>query len=288
MPRRIVFLTLAALLVCAALFAACGGDDDASSTPTAAPSATASSDTTIAAAEQFMLDLVTTYNSGDIQGFIDSFSDTGILEFNGDDPSRPAADARAEILQNSGGGDTVTFRAFSDESTSGDITTLTFDSVNGAVINREIFGLKKTGDSFLIDSYAPGDPPIPDGVTALGVEGTEYQYILDDSKVTAGQQAFTFSNIGSQFHELRLLKVDDTTPAQQIVDDALAVEDPSNLPPDIEADVGAGYAAPGQTTNVVFAEPLAAGRYVLICFIPDDGDNQPHAAHGMFHEINIP
>lgn len=286
-----MLLTFAALVACAALFAACGGDDDATSTPTAAPTAspTPSPDANAAAAEQFMRDLVVTYNSGDAQGFVDKFDDKAILEFDGDDPASPAADARASVLQNAGGGALVTERSFSDISTTGDITTLTFDSVNGSILNLEIFKLKKSGSTFVIDGYESLSPELPAGVTALTVEATEYKYILDKTKITAGQQAFAFSNAGSQFHELRLLKVDATTPAQQIVDDALAVTDPSNLPADIEADVGAGYAAPGApASNIVFAEPLAAGRYIMICFIPDQTDNVPHAGHGMFSEITIP
>jgi hypothetical protein len=288
-PRKLIFLTFAALLACAALFAACGGDDDATSTPTVAPTAspTPTPDAVSAAAEQFMRDLATGYNSGDIQGFIDKFSDKGIVEFADEGPDTPADQARADTLQFAAGG-TVTIHTISDVSTTGDVTTLTVDSDDGSILQRQVFQLKKSGTTFLIDGSAIGSPDVPAGVAAVTVEATEHKYILDATQIAAGQQAFAFSNIGSQFHELRLLKVDATTPTQQIVDDALAVEDPSQLPADIEADVGAGFAGPGQTSNVVFVDPLAAGRYIMICFIPDATDEQPHAAHGMFKEFTIP
>jgi hypothetical protein len=47
---------------------------------------------------------------------------------------------------------------------------------------------------------------------------------------------------------------------------------------------------PGETSNLVFAEPLEAGRYLFICFRPDTSegpDGTPHALKGMYKELTI-
>jgi hypothetical protein len=59
--------------------------------------------------------------------------------------------------------------------------------------------------------------------------------------------------------------------------------------PGVKFIAGTG-AAPGEKSNVVFAEPLGPGRYVMICFRPDttEGpDGPPHALKGMVHEFIV-
>jgi len=49
-------------------------------------------------------------------------------------------------------------------------------------------------------------------------------------------------------------------------------------------------ADPGQKNNLVFAEPLESGRYLMICFRPDttEGPNgTPHAVKGMVREFAV-
>jgi hypothetical protein len=47
---------------------------------------------------------------------------------------------------------------------------------------------------------------------------------------------------------------------------------------------------PGETSNLVFAEPLASGRYALVCLFPDTDEGEggtPHAMHGMTREFTV-
>lgn|SRR2546425_5212765 len=39
--------------------------------------------------------------------------------------------------------------------------------------------------------------------------------------------------------------------------------------------------------HALFTVTLAAGKYVLVCFVPDEKDGKPHLAHGMVKEFTI-
>ena len=36
-----------------------------------------------------------------------------------------------------------------------------------------------------------------------------------------------------------------------------------------------------------FTATLAAGKYVFLCFVPDQKDGKPHVAHGMLKEVTV-
>lgn len=277
-----MFLPFVALLSVVAIFAACGDDDDAkTNTPSPTPDANA------AAAEAFMRDLADTFNSGDYVTFLSRFSDEGIISFTEAEFGTTAAEAREQALQFLEG--TVTIHEIKDVETTGDTTTLTFDSDDGSTLIRETFELKKKGTTFEVDGYSRGIPDIPADKTVLTVEATEYQFIFDEADITDGNLAFRFSNIGSQDHEMALAKLDATTPVQDIVDAALALpEDSEELPAGVEAFAGGSFAPPGKEDAFVPLDAFEPGRYLMICFIPDATDQQPHAAHGMFKEFTIP
>jgi len=283
-----MFLPFVALLSVVAIFAACGDDDDAkTNTPSPTPAATATPDANAAAAEAFMRDLADTFNSGDYVTFLSRFSDEGIISFTEADFGTTATEAREQALEFLEG--TVTIHEIIDVRTSGDVTTLTLESDDGSALALETFELKKSGNTFVIDGYSRGIPDIPADKSALTVEATEYQFIFDEADITDGNLAFRFSNIGSQDHEMALAKLDATTPVQEIVDAALALpEDSDELPAGVEALAGGSFAPPGEEDAFVPLDAFEPGRYLMICFIPDATDEQPHAAHGMFKEFTIP
>ena len=62
----------------------------------------------------------------------------------------------------------------------------------------------------------------------------------------------------------------------------LSGEEPAGI-----EDVGIGGPwDPGTDTTAVFTEPLAAGRYAMLCFV-SDAEGVPHAALGMINEFTI-
>jgi hypothetical protein len=51
---------------------------------------------------------------------------------------------------------------------------------------------------------------------------------------------------------------------------------------------GGRSVAPGAKLTVALAEPLASGRYALVCFLPDTDEGEegtPHAFKGMLAEF---
>lgn len=113
----------------------------------------------------------------------------------------------------------------------------------------------------------------------------EFAYQFDDSVITHGNLAFALSNEGQQFHELFLIKVND-----EFTIDGLLQAGEDAEPPGVEAQIAGTLAPPGESSNLVFINPLESGRYVMLCFIPDDNDpaGTPHVALGMHAGLTVP
>jgi hypothetical protein len=53
---------------------------------------------------------------------------------------------------------------------------------------------------------------------------------------------------------------------------------------------GTNDVAAGESSNIVFVAPLEAGRYVMVCFLPDTDEGPegtPHFAKGMVKEFTV-
>lgn len=297
MKPKFLILPLAALLAVAASFAACGDDDDATSTPvatSAAPTGTAGGGeaVTLEDAEAFIEELVDTYNGGDLDAFFALFSDDALLAFTGDDPGTSREDAIAgakEFLT----AQSITIHEVTEDGSTDDSVTVLLESDDGVTVALESFTIAQGDDGLIVSAFEHLTPEIPDGYTAVTVEGTEFQFIFDESEITDSKTVFEFSNIGSQFHELYLLEIDATTPVDQIVEDALGAADPSVPPASVLKDIGPVFAGPGAPpTRFVPAEEFTPGRYMMTCFIPDQSvpegeEGEPHAAKGMYAEFTI-
>ena len=122
---------------------------------------------------------------------------------------------------------------------------------------------------------------IPAGVTAVDMRLQEFAFVYDKSQVSSGRFAFKVQNAGKQFHEIILAKVNRTEPLLQLLAES------QDGPPEGVEDFGAAFYEPGASGTFVLSEPLAAGRYALVCFIPDEADDIPHALKGMFSEFTV-
>ena len=122
---------------------------------------------------------------------------------------------------------------------------------------------------------------IPAGVTAVDMRLQEFAFVYDRSQVASGRFAFKVQNAGRQFHEIALVKIDRSEPLLQLLGES------EEGPPEGVEFFGAGFYEPGDSGNFVLSEPLAAGRYALVCFIPDEADGIPHALKGMFSEFTV-
>ena len=100
--------------------------------------------------------------------------------------------------------------------------------------------------------------------------------------ITAGKHTFWVETAPGQPHELIIARlVPGKTPAE-----FLAWVGNMVGPPPVEVIVGGTTAIAGGHVNVFQAE-FVPGDYAIICFIPDQKDGKPHAAHGMMQQIKI-
>ena len=127
----------------------------------------------------------------------------------------------------------------------------------------------------------------PAGTTLGPIDANEFAFGVDTSAIN-GNVAFEFSNVGKQHHEMGLAKIQ----ADANIDDLLqrAAASPDGSPPEGAEFIAGTSADPGDTTNIVFAQPLEPGRYIMVCFVPDETeaeDGTPHALKGMVKEFTI-
>jgi len=143
--------------------------------------------------------------------------------------------------------------------------------------------------NWLIDGYKQISPSIPAGTRTVEVDASEFKYDFDPSQMSDGDFAIAFKNTGQQAHELQILKIDEGADLQATVNDLLNSGGPSDLPSEIQTYIGGSFSQAGETTNIVFAQPLEKGRYLMVSLISDVSDPNlaPEATKGMFAEFTV-
>jgi hypothetical protein len=100
--------------------------------------------------------------------------------------------------------------------------------------------------------------------------------------LTAGPHTIRVENAGPQVHEITFERLDDGKSMQDYVAWGQAgIKGPPPSHP-----VG-GLIGPTKGQHAWFTINLTAGKYLLVCYVPDEGDQKPHVAHGMIQEITI-
>lgn len=139
-----------------------------------------------------------------------------------------------------------------------------------------------------VTGEAPAAPPAPRA--AAQVETAEYSFSVSPS-LTAGKQIIEVVNVGEQPHFVSVTGV----PAGTTVNDVLALfgmgADPSATPAGIVSfdDLAPALDTTDQSSGVTawYAVDLAAGTYLLACYVPDPGSGAPHAMLGMMEIIEV-
>ena len=143
-----------------------------------------------------------------------------------------------------------------------------------------------TEDKAVIDGFVVDECEF----TSVDVTAVDYAYDADVDGLEAGQVAFDFSNEGTEFHELALLRINDDT--TESIDELLELPEEEAMAK--TTFMGVGFAAPGEGTTM-YAD-LDPGRYVMICFIPqgstsleaaETAEGPPHFTQGMVTEFTV-
>ncbi len=285
------------MVISTAAFVACGGDDDdgdADTTPGAtseATSAATAAATTepvtgdaadIEAAMQAVFD---NWNAKDVDAFVAGFTDEGIVAVFGEE-GQTAADVVATLPEFIGSEqiENVTFANSEASGTTGS-TEVQFSSGGG--FEKSKYSFVKEGDAWLVNAEERLAVELPDGVTPVHVDANEFAFGVDTNEITTTTTAFEFTNVGEQPHELVLVSI----PVDAVIDDLLA-QFAASEDGEVPGTEFAGFvdAEPGDTNNLVLAEPLASGRYVMLCFFPDLDEGEegtPHALKGMVKDFTI-
>ena len=119
------------------------------------------------------------------------------------------------------------------------------------------------------------DAPLPAGDAELALQDFAFVGV---TSLAPGEHTVTVTNKGPQPHEATLVKLNEGTTVEQVVQSFASSEAPSGPPPWTGAGGIAGV-APGTTAGMEI--DLEAGDYAFICFIPNSGSGKPHAALGM-------
>jgi plastocyanin len=125
------------------------------------------------------------------------------------------------------------------------------------------------------------DAPLPAGDAELALQDFAF---IGVTSVAAGQHTVTVTNKGPQSHEAALLRLDEGTTVEQVIEAFTATEPPSGPPPWTSSGGIAGI-APG--TTAAMEVDVDAGDYAFICFIPDPASGKPHAALGMVGGLTV-
>lgn len=308
------FIHLAALAAGLSIIAGACGDDatptpavtgsptiTATSTTTASPSATVPATETVTATatasatesptatpteavdpETAVADAIKAIDAalvgGDVEGFLGHFTDKGILEtfgvtreeaagFLSGGDNNPIGDPKAIEVS----GDTATVDVDTDPSDK----LKTYSRL--ALIQDPALGWVVDGHEFITDARGPS-------TSLVDVEAQEFAFNFDADAASTGDVAFNVSNSGKQTHELVLMSL----PAEGDLLDLLQQDNPEGV-------VFYGALAPvfsGDTVEMQFTEPLAPGRYGLVCFLPNTDASlgevgTPHAFLGMASEFNV-
>jgi uncharacterized cupredoxin-like copper-binding protein len=110
---------------------------------------------------------------------------------------------------------------------------------------------------------------------------TSYAFTFS-APVTAGKHTVRIINKGDQPHEAVLFRL---APGKVGKDIANWLDAGMQGPPPAKPVTGISAEAPGKDNTLLL--DLAAGKYALLCFVPDAKDGRTHADHGMIYNFDV-
>ena len=222
--------------------------------------------------------LVAANNRQDVGAVLALFTDNGFQAFFSESKAEGASDP--ELVS-----DPVVLHSVRNVSASGTGASATADFEIGLGIASFDLGFTLDNGRWLIDASKTGSAPVSAGTNVIDLKLQEYAFVYDKDAASGGNVAFQAQNVGTQEHEMLLVKVDESLSTSDLLD-TLSNEDGSGPPP--FEDFGfLGFLEPGESATAALAHPLAPGKYVFLCFVPDAADGTPHAFKGMVSDFIV-
>lgn len=237
-------------------------------------------------------------NAGDVDSFLELWTDNGLSQYDVGTREQLRAGENPDF-----GTEPIEIVGFQDTIVMGDQGSTLVDATVGegnvvTPIYRVRFAAAREDGEWMLDGFEfLGSPPPAPGTELLNVVAKDFLYELDRTEIP-GNLAFRFSNEGEDPHEITLFKGPDG------VDVATAKAALENLdgqtlegtPEGYQAD-HVSFAESGNSNDVTFAQPLEAGTYVLVCYLPrggftDQGEQvdpqgSPHVQLGMISTFTV-
>lgn len=126
------------------------------------------------------------------------------------------------------------------------------------------------------DTVMPAAP-----ATDLSLGQADFSFVVPET-VDAGSHVITVTNGGKQAHEAVLVKLDEGATAMDV---AAAFAPGASGPPPALPVGGVAAIPPGSAQT--FPADLVAGRYALLCFLPDPESGKAHVELGMMSEFDV-
>lgn len=227
---------------------------------------------------------VSAYNEADVEAFLALHTDQAIESEYGL-PRDLAKPHITEII----GQPPIEVRSLTNTNVKGNSATVDFERTQGKVLVLERVSLIKTGGEWKLDGFEDLPLDIPPNATPVVIEMSEFAFLIESDGLSDGNIALAIGNAGQQDHEAVVARIDDNLNLNELVP-AIADSTDGETPAGVEEIVAFRAYEPGETANVIFAEPLEPGRYAVMCFFPDvnDPEHTPHALKGMFAEFTVP
>jgi hypothetical protein len=133
---------------------------------------------------------------------------------------------------------------------------------------------------FVVRGPAPttaATEPTPDVTVRL----SDYAFAFS-TPLTAGAHVIRVENDGPQLHEITFEKLNEGKTMQDFV--AWGQGGMKGPPPTTPA---GGFIGPTKGGHGFLTVNLTPGKYLVLCYVPDEKDGKPHVMHGMMQEVTI-
>jgi uncharacterized cupredoxin-like copper-binding protein len=117
---------------------------------------------------------------------------------------------------------------------------------------------------------------------AVAITASDYAFSAPDS-LPAGLTTFEFVNRGPELHHMQIVRLDK---GKTMSDFEAAMQSHGPPPAWVTFVGGPNTGIPDGKATVKVSLDLAAGQYVLLCFIPSP-DGKPHVAKGMVRPLTV-